>query len=57
MRTMIKKLKTTSDAEQAAAQLNDVKAYLDRLSSRGIVHNNTAANYKSQLERYVNSLS
>jgi small subunit ribosomal protein S20 len=57
MRTMIKNLKTTSDAEQAAAQLNDVKAYLDRLASRGIVHNNTAANYKSQLERYVNSLS
>ncbi len=57
VRTLIKKLKSTSDAEQASSQLNDVKAYLDRLASRGIVHNNTAANYKSQLERYVNSLS
>ena len=57
MRTMIKKLKSTTDAEQATVQLNDVKAYLDRLSSRGIVHNNTAANYKSQLEKFVNSLS
>lgn len=57
MRTMIKKLQSTSDAEQAAVQLNDVKAYLDRLSSKGIVHKNTAGNYKSQLEQYVNSLA
>lgn len=54
---MIKKLQSTSDAEQAAVQLNDVKAYLDRLSSKGIVHKNTAGNYKSQLEQYVNSLA
>ena len=56
MRTMIKKLQSTTDADEASVQLNDVKSYLDRLSSKGIVHRNTAANYKSQLEKFVQSL-
>ncbi len=57
MRTMIKALEGTTDPEQAASRLNEVKGYLDRLAAKGIVHANTAANYKSQLERRVNQLS
>ena len=57
MRTMIKGLKETTDADQAALQLKDVKSYLDRLATKGILHNNTAANYKSQLEKHVNQLA
>lgn len=56
MRTMIKKLQQADDKEQATALLDDVKAYLDRLSCKGIIHKNKAANYKSQLERSVNAL-
>lgn len=56
MRTMIKKLRATSDPESARALLTDVKAYLDRLATKGIVHPNKAANYKSKLEKRVNSL-
>jgi small subunit ribosomal protein S20 len=56
VRTMIKRLRTTEDATQAAPLLNDVKAYLDRLVSKGILHKNKAANYKSSLEKHVQSL-
>ena len=56
MRTMIKRLRTTEDKEQATALLNEVKAYLDRLASKGIIHKNKAANYKSDLEKQVNTL-
>ncbi len=53
MRTMIKKLQTETDREQATQLLNDVKAYLDRLATKGIIHPNKAANYKSALEKGV----
>lgn len=56
VRTMIKRLRTTDDTTQAAPLLNDVKAYLDRLVSKGIIHKNKAANYKSSLEKHVQSL-
>lgn len=56
IRTMIKRLKSTTDREEAEARLRDVKAYLDRLSTKGVVHRNTAANYKSKLEKHVNEL-
>ena len=57
MRTLIKKLRQTEDKDQAQALLKDAKAYLDRLASKGIIHKNKAANYKSNLEQRVNTLS
>lgn len=56
MRTMIKQLRTLEDKDQAASLLPEVKAYLDRLAARGIIHKNKAANYKSELEKKVNAL-
>ena len=56
MRTLIKKLRGTEDAAQASTLMTDAKAYLDRMASKGIIHKNKAANYKSQLEKHVNSL-
>ena len=56
IRTMIKRLKSTTDRQEAEARLRDVKAYLDRLATKGMVHKNTAANYKSKLEKHVNEL-
>ncbi len=58
-RTMMKNLRAVEDVEdkeEAAAQLNDVKAALDRLASKGLIHKNKAAHYKSKLERHVNAL-
>ncbi len=56
MRTMIKKLRQTEDSAQAQQLLREVKAYLDRLATKRIIHKNKAANYKSELERHVNAL-
>lgn len=56
MRTLIKKLRATDDAQQAQAMLCEVKSYLDRMSSKNIIHKNKAAHVKSQLEKHVNSL-
>ena len=56
MRTMIKRLRATDDPEAARTLFVVVKAYLDRLTAKGIVNRNKAANYKSKLERRVNSL-
>ncbi len=53
MRTMIKKLQGEQDQAQATQLLNEVKAYLDRLATKGIIHPNKAANYKSALEKSV----
>jgi small subunit ribosomal protein S20 len=57
MRTMIKTLRQATDRAQAASLLPQVKAYLDRLAAKGIIHKNKAANYKSELEKGVNALS
>ncbi len=57
MRTMMKKLRQTEDPSQAQALLRQMKAYLDRLATKRIIHKNKAANYKSELERHVNALS
>ena len=57
MRTMKNSLRETSNKEEAEAQLKEVKAYLDRMVNRNIIHKNKAANDKSALERAVNALS
>jgi small subunit ribosomal protein S20 len=54
---MIAKLRQTEDPEQAQQLLREVKAYLDRMATRGIIHTNKAANYKRELQRHVNALS
>ncbi|MFT5141764.1 MAG: small subunit ribosomal protein S20 [Rhodothermales bacterium] len=56
MRTMMKKLNEIEVKEEATAFLNVVKSYLDRLASKRIIHKNKASNYKSDLDRRVNSL-
>lgn len=57
MRTMIKNLRASENPAEARELLSEVKAYLDRLATKGIVHPNKAANYKSKLEQRVNALS
>ena len=56
MRTLIKNLRQTTDKEDAEALLPKVKGALDRLASKGLIHKNKAANYKSELEKHVNAL-
>ena len=56
MRTMVKRVSSTTDPEEAQKLLNDTKSYLDKLAGKGILKANKAANTKSRLERYVKSL-
>ena len=57
MRTIIKRLEGEKDKEKATALLNEVKAILDRMATKNIIHKNKAANKKSSLEKLVNALS
>lgn len=56
VRSLMKKLRATEDREEAEALLPEAKSALDRLASKGIIHKNKAANYKSKLEKHVNAL-
>src|SRR6056297_500198 len=56
MRTLIKKVMSTENKEEAAAYLKDAVSLIDRLATKNIIHPNTAARKKSQLTTYVNNL-
>ncbi len=57
VRTMMKDLEGLTERAAAEAKLSDVKAQLDRMATRRIIHPNKAANIKSALELNVQSLS
>lgn len=56
MRTLTRKVMEAQDKEQAETLLKDAVSYIDRMTTKGIVHKNTAANRKSSLVKYVNNL-
>ena len=56
-RTFIKKLRKTTDKKEAEELYQTVSSMLDKLSKRNIIHKNKAANNKSKLAKYVNSLA
>lgn len=56
MRTLIKKVMSTENKEEAATHLKDAVSLIDRLATKNIIHPNTAARKKSQLTTYVNNL-
>lgn len=56
MRTLIKKVMSTSNKEEASVNLKEAVSFIDRLSTKNIIHPNRAARKKSQLTTYVNNL-
>ncbi|MCZ7558232.1 MAG: 30S ribosomal protein S20 [Bacteroidia bacterium] len=56
MKTAIKDLRASTDKVVAETKYKKVSALLDRLSTRGIVHKNFAANKKSKLARFIQKL-
>ena len=56
-RTMIKRLRNTTNKSEAQKMLPNVISMLDRLAKRNIIHKNKASNQKSKLTRRVNSLA
>ena len=57
MKTAIKKVLSCTDREVAEKELRETISLLDKLAAKRIIHPNKAANKKSRLTRYVNSLS
>ncbi|MCS6974013.1 MAG: 30S ribosomal protein S20 [Cyclobacteriaceae bacterium] len=55
-RTFIKKLKATTSKTEAEELLKKVSSMLDKLAKKNIIHWKKAANQKSRLATYVNSL-
>lgn len=55
-RNALKKLRTTSDKNEAITQLSSVSSMLDKLAKRNIIHSNKAGNLVGKITRYVNSL-
>lgn len=56
-RTAIKNLRNIKDEAEAEKFLPKVVSMIDKLAKRGTIHRNKAANLKSSLMKYVNSLS
>lgn len=55
-RNSLKKLRETSDKEEAQELYPTVASQLDKLVKKNIIHKNKAANLKSSLAKHVKSL-
>lgn len=55
-RTFIKRLRGAASKEEGLALLPKVTSMLDRLAKKNVIHKNKAANNKSKLTKFVNSL-
>ncbi|MFO7851253.1 MAG: 30S ribosomal protein S20 [Bacteroidota bacterium] len=56
MRTNLKKLRATTNKEEAQDLYPKVSSMLDKLVKKNIIHKKKAANLKSSLAKHVNSL-
>ena len=57
MRSAIKNVRSASEKSEAETAFKETTSILDSLVSKGIIHQNKAANQKSKLAKYVNTLS
>ena len=55
-RTIIKKLRTTTEKAEAEELFKEVSGMIDKLAKNNIIHKNKAANNKAKLAKHVNSL-
>jgi len=55
-RTFIKRLRNAVSKEEGLTLLPKVTSMLDRLAKKNVIHKNKAANNKSKLTKFVNSL-
>lgn len=56
-RNAVRKLRASSDKNEASAILPKVSSMLDKLAKRNIIHKNKASNLKSKLTLHVNRLA
>ncbi len=56
MNTGIKKVRAAKGKDEAATALTKINKLLDQLAAKGIIHKNKAANKKSRLTKFVNTM-
>jgi small subunit ribosomal protein S20 len=57
LRTVIKRVRQATTAEEAQERIRQATALLDRAAGKRLIHPNRAARIKSQLARHLNALS
>ena len=57
LRTALKKVSQASDKASAETALQEAISTVDRTTSKGIIHKNAAARYKSRLSRLVQTMA
>lgn len=55
-RTFLKKLRNTTNKDEAQELYKTVSSMLDKLAKKNIIHKKNAGHKKSKLAKYVNSL-
>jgi small subunit ribosomal protein S20 len=55
-RNAVRKLRGTTDKNEATEKLGKVISLVDKLAKKSVIHKNKASNLKSKLTRYVNKL-
>ncbi|MGE4587244.1 MAG: 30S ribosomal protein S20 [Mangrovibacterium sp.] len=56
MRNAVRKLRVTTDKEEAVAALPGVSSMIDKLAKKNVIHKNKAANLKSSIALHVSKL-
>jgi small subunit ribosomal protein S20 len=56
-RTFVRRLKETTVKAEAEELYKKVSSMLDKLAKKNIIHRNNAANKKSKLAKFVNTLA
>lgn len=56
MKTLIKRVRSTTEKEKAETVLKTAVKYLDQLAAKGLIHKNKASNQKSKLTKLVNAM-
>ncbi|PXV68840.1 small subunit ribosomal protein S20 [Dysgonomonas alginatilytica] len=55
-RSSVKKFRALTDKDEARKLYPSVSSMLDKLAKKNVIHKNKAANLKSKLAHYMNSL-
>ena len=56
LKSVMKKLRANKDKKSASEQLVQAASLLDKLAKTNLIHKNKAANLKSKLTRFVNTI-
>ncbi len=56
MRNALKKIRTTSNKEEAETMLPKLNSMLDKLANKNVIHKKKASNLKSSLTKHITAL-